>query len=182
MATPAKIGHQRATGRDHNPTGQTSRAFERGNRATGLKTKRAPLTILVVDDHPLLLKLVVEMLKSAHFTVLAANGPKEALEIETNFRGAIDLLLSDIMMPGMNGPDLAGLLSTHRPKMRIILMSAYTDGDIFGLNKGWHFIQKPFDTASLVSRVKRVLKSRTLTGSSTISSTRTSDVELPFNI
>ncbi len=123
--------------------------------------KTSPQTILVVEDHPLLLKLVKGILEDAHFTVLAANSAKKAIRIEAEFSGTIDLLLSDVTMPGVSGPDLAKTLKEQRPKMRIILMSAYPDGAMLVLNYGWHFIQKPFMPLALVGRVKHVLRSKT---------------------
>jgi len=123
--------------------------------------KASPQTILVVEDHPLLLKLVKAILEDAHFTVLAASSAKKAIRMEAEFPGTIDLLLSDVMMPGMSGPDLAKKLKVQRPTMRIILMSAYPDGALLVLNYGWHFIQKPFMPLALVGRVKDVLHSKT---------------------
>jgi two-component system cell cycle sensor histidine kinase/response regulator CckA len=124
--------------------------------------KATPQTILLVEDHSLLLKLVKGILEDAHFTVLAADSAKKAMRIEAEFSGTIDLLLSDVMMSGMSGPDLAKKLKEQRPKMRIILMSAYPDGALLVLNYGWHFIQKPFMPLALVGRIKDVLRSKTL--------------------
>jgi two-component system cell cycle sensor histidine kinase/response regulator CckA len=126
-----------------------------------LNGKAVPQTILVVEDHPLLLKLVKGILEDARFTVLAASSAKKAIRIEAEFPGTIDLLLSDVMMPGMSGPDLAKQLKKQRPKMRIILMSAYPDGAMLVLNYGWHFVQKPFMPLALVGRIKHVLRSKT---------------------
>src|ERR1700689_1610302 len=123
--------------------------------------KALPHTILIVEDHPILLKLVKGILEKARFTVLAASSAKKAIRIEAEFPGTIDLLLSDGMMPGMSGPDLAKRLKERRPKMRIILMSAYPDGALLVLNYGWHFIQKPFMPLALVGRIKHVLLSKT---------------------
>jgi two-component system cell cycle sensor histidine kinase/response regulator CckA len=123
--------------------------------------KATPQTILVVEDHPLLLKLVKGILEEAHFMVLPANSAKKAIQIEAEFSGTIDLLLSDVMMPGISGPDLAKKLKQQRPDMRIILMSAYPDGAMLVLNYGWHFIQKPFMPLALVGRIKHVLRSKT---------------------
>jgi two-component system, cell cycle sensor histidine kinase and response regulator CckA len=123
--------------------------------------KASPQTILVVEDHPLLLKLVTKILEDARFTVLSASSAKKAIRVEAEFSGTIHLLLSDVMMPGMSGPDLAKTLKKQRPKMRIILMSAYPDGALLVLNYGWHFIQKPFMPLALVGRIKDVLQSKT---------------------
>jgi DNA-binding response OmpR family regulator len=121
--------------------------------------QKALQTILVVEDHPLLLAVVKEILEDAHFIVLAASSPQKALRIEASFKGTIDLLLSDVMMPGMNGPDLAKKIKAQRPQIRIILMSGYPNGALLILNYGWHFIQKPFLPLALVTRVRNVLKS-----------------------
>ena len=126
-----------------------------------LNGKATPQTILVVEDHPLLLGMVKEILEDADFTVLAASSAKKAIRIEAEFSGVINLLLSDVMMPGMSGPDLAKILKKQRPEMRIILMSAYPDGALLVLNYGWHFIQKPFMPQALVGRIKHVLTSKT---------------------
>lgn len=126
-----------------------------------LNGKATPQTILVVEDHPLLLKLVKGILEDAHFTVLTASSAKKAIRVEAEFQGTINLLLSDVMMPGMSGPDLAKILKKQRPKMRIILMSAYPDGALLVLNYGWHFIQKPFMPQALLGRINHVLLSKT---------------------
>ena len=127
----------------------------------GKATKNGQATVLVVEDHVLLLKLIRDTLEDAHFTVLHANSAEKALKIEAAFKGTIDLLLSDVMMPGMSGPDLAKKLKEQRPQMRIILMSGYPDGGLLVLNYGWHFMQKPFIPRALVGRIKDVLQSKT---------------------
>jgi len=123
--------------------------------------KATAQTILVVEDHALLLRLVTRILEDAHFTVLSASSAKKAIQVEAEFPGTIHLLLSDVMMPGMSGPDLAKILKKQRPKMRIILMSAYPHGALLVLNYGWHFIQKPFMPLALVGRINDVLHSKT---------------------
>ena len=135
--------------------GQNGKVSQNGKATQNGKT--TPQTVLVVEDHLLLLKLVKDILEDAHFTVLHANSAKQALQIEAEFEGTIDLLLSDVMMPGMSGPDLAKKLKAQRPEMRIILMSGYPDGGLLVLNYGWHFIRKPFLASMLVDTVKDVL-------------------------
>jgi two-component system cell cycle sensor histidine kinase/response regulator CckA len=70
----------------------------------------------------------------------------------------IDLLLSDVMMPDMSGPDLALKLKELRPEMRVILMSGYAGGGMLFLNYGWYFIEKPFVPVQLVAKINEVLR------------------------
>jgi DNA-binding response OmpR family regulator len=92
--------------------------------------------------------------------VLPANSAKNTIRIEAEFSGTIDLLLSDVMLPGISGPDLAEKLKGQRPEMRVILMSAYPRGALLVLNYGWHFMQKGFMPLALVGRIKHVLRSK----------------------
>jgi DNA-binding NtrC family response regulator len=114
-------------------------------------------TILVVDDNNIVLLTVVTLLKSADFRVLQAQNAQDALRVASEYSGKIDLLLSDIEMPGMNGPDLGKVLKKARPDVRVMLMSGYADGDLLVLNYGWAFIRKPFVRKRLVEMVNSVL-------------------------
>lgn len=118
---------------------------------------QVPETILVVEDNAAILKLVQVILEEAGFTVLAASSAKGAMGIEAEFGGTIHLLLSDVMMPDMCGPDLAEVLKRRRPEMRVMLMSGYADGAMLVLNHGWRFIEKPFLPTALVGGVAEVL-------------------------
>lgn len=126
-----------------------------------MKTNGKPVhfTILLVEDHILLLRLFTQILKDGGFEVLAASGPAEAIRLQATFLGTIHLLLSDVMMPGMSGPELAQRLKKMRPKMRILLMSTYPDGGLLVRNYGWDFIQKPFIAKALVDSILEVLES-----------------------
>ena len=118
-----------------------------------------PETILVVDDTPLVLSSVSLILKNAGFTVLSASSPEEAIQISLDFAGTIHLLLTDVMMPRMSGPDLAKQLMKERAGLRIMMMTGYTDGDLLVLNYGWQLITKPFVPALLREKVDNVLHS-----------------------
>jgi two-component system cell cycle sensor histidine kinase/response regulator CckA len=125
------------------------------------RRKKAIATILLVEHHPLFLKLIRKILEDAQYSVLSASNPKEAKEIEGSFEGPIDLLLTEVMMtPGLLGTKLAKALKKRRPKMRILLMSAYPGGELLVLNYGWHFIKHPFMAEGLVGRIKDVLHSK----------------------
>jgi two-component system cell cycle sensor histidine kinase/response regulator CckA len=114
-------------------------------------------TILVVEDDPVVLEVVREILERAGFCVLTAGSGAQAIQSESSTPGTIHLLLSDVMMPDMSGPVVAQRLKKHRPEMRVMLMSGYADGDMLLLNHGWHFIEKPFLPSALVQRVNEVL-------------------------
>ena len=116
-------------------------------------------TILVVDDNALVLTVVVEILKSAHFKVLSARDGAGAVELANKTKGAIDLLLSDVDMPLMSGPDLGLVLKKTRPDLRVMLMSGGQDGNLLVLNYGWAFIQKPFVATRLIQMIVEVLHS-----------------------
>jgi DNA-binding response OmpR family regulator len=133
----------------------------RGRTLTSLHEKKIPATILLVEHHPLFLKLIKGILEGAQFKVLSASNPKEAKRLEAGYKGTIDLLLSEVMMtPDLLGTKLAKALKKRRPKMRILLMSAYPGGELLILNYGWHFIGHPFMAEALVGRIKEVLRSK----------------------
>jgi len=116
-------------------------------------------TILVVDDHQAVLNSVVTVLENAKFVVLSANSGANALKLAANTNGRIDLLLSDVDMPYMSGPDLGEALKKARPDMNVMLMSGGAAGNLLVLNYGWAFIQKPFIASKLVEMVTDVLHS-----------------------
>jgi two-component system cell cycle sensor histidine kinase/response regulator CckA len=100
------------------------------------------------------------MLEKQGYTVLEAANGQDALSLEAHDPDRIDLLLTDVIMPGMNGPELARRISGLRPGVRVLFMSGYTDRairlhDKFG--DGTNFIQKPFNTNSLSKKVKELL-------------------------
>ena len=116
-------------------------------------------TILVVDDHEAVLNSVVAVLEHANFVVLSANSGANAIKLAANTDGKIDLLLSDVDMPHMSGPDLGEALKKTRPDMHVMLMSGGASGNLLVLNYGWAFIQKPFVASKLVEMVTDVLNS-----------------------
>ena len=128
------------------------------NRALLVTFSQAP-KILVVDDDELVLKVVVAILKAANFKVLSADSGASAIELAEEKR-QIDMLLSDVDMPGMSGPDLGEALKKARPDLHVMLMSGGVDGNLLVLNYGWAFILKPFVAAKLVQMITKVLHSR----------------------
>jgi len=116
-------------------------------------------TILVVDDNESVLKMVVSILEDANFKVLSASHGPGAIDLAEEQDWKIDLLLSDVDMPGMSGPDLGETLKRARPGMHVMLMSGGAEGNLLVLNYGWAFIQKPFVPLKLVQMVTEVLHS-----------------------
>jgi DNA-binding NtrC family response regulator len=103
---------------------------------------------------------VVAILERANFTVLSADGAESAIELASKTDARIDLLLSDIEMGKMSGPDLGEFLKKLRPDMHVMLMSGGPSGNLLVLNYGWAFIQKPFVPAKLVRMITEVLQTR----------------------
>jgi PAS domain S-box-containing protein len=117
-------------------------------------------TILVVEDEPMILEMAVTVLTGLGYTVLQTTTPTEAIRLAGENPDAIDLLLTDVILPEMNGLDLARTLEGIRPGLRCLFMSGYTADTIAHhgvLEEGVHFIQKPFSTAALAVKVREVL-------------------------
>ena len=116
-------------------------------------------TILMVEDEEPLLRVVRRMLERLGYTVLAFPGPAEALEAVPTL-GAIDLLMTDVVMPGMNGKELAHRLRERFTGIKFLFMSGYTANIIAQhglLDEGVHFLHKPFTPLELAARVRQAL-------------------------
>jgi PAS domain S-box-containing protein len=117
-------------------------------------------TILVVEDEEEVRKLAVAILKKQGYRILEAAHGGDAFLICEQGKDRIHLLLTDIVMPEMNGPELARRLRYFDPEMRVLFMSGYTDGAILQhgmLEKEMFFLQKPFSVEGLVGKVREVL-------------------------
>jgi two-component system cell cycle sensor histidine kinase/response regulator CckA len=117
-------------------------------------------TVLVVEDEPALRQLVRTLLDGGGYTVLVAEGVEAALALAERHRGAVHLLLTDVVMPGLSGPEVAAQLLAVRPEARVLYMSGYA-GDLVGrrgvLPAGAALLVKPFTEASLLRMVREVL-------------------------
>ena len=116
-------------------------------------------TILLVEDEPAVRRLVSQMLQLTGYTVLeAANGP-EALGLMDDVGHSVDLLLTDVVMPLMNGGTLAQSLSRRHPKMRVLFTSGYMDDTVVQevVAMGAQFLPKPFTPDALTQKVREVL-------------------------
>lgn len=120
-------------------------------------------TILLVEDEPAILNITMMLLTRQGYTVLAANSPGEAISLAGEHAGKISLLMTDVVMPKMNGRDLAKNLLYFNPHFKILFMSGYTYDVIAHhgvLDERTHFIQKPFKMIDLATKVRAVLDSK----------------------
>jgi PAS domain S-box-containing protein len=117
-------------------------------------------TILLAEDEEKVRELVRGVLASSGYTVLVAKSGTEALELSSGHSGPIHLLLTDVVMPGLNGPQLVQRLLPYRPETKVLYMSGYTDdaiGPLGVLDGGAPFLQKPFTPDRLSKMVREVL-------------------------
>ncbi len=117
-------------------------------------------TILLVEDEPTILRMTRMMLERKGYSVLSAATPSAAVEKAKNHSGAIDMLMTDVVMPEMNCRDLAGQITALYPGIRLLFMSGYTANVIVHqgvLDEGVAFIQKPFSMADMTMKIREVL-------------------------
>lgn len=122
----------------------------------------AQKTILLAEDEPDVCDLVRMVLEQAGYKVLTANNGSEALLLARHYNGHIDLLLTDVVMPDKNGPELAQELLGERPTTRVLFMSGYTEHAVTQRNllaPGTPLLNKPFSPAVLLPRVREVIES-----------------------
>ena len=115
---------------------------------------------MVVEDEFSILKLANRILDGLGYNVLTAQTPGEAMSLVDKYAGKINLLITDMVMPEMNGRDLAGHLHALHPEIKTLIMSGYaanitTHNDV--LKEGVHFIQKPFSRKDLAVKVRGAL-------------------------
>ncbi len=121
---------------------------------------RGTETILLVEDDDAVRAVAQRALLRFGYAVLAAARGEEALRIVQDHDGGIDLLLTDIMMPGMNGVEVAASVARARPGIQVFFMSGYADQDLVRqglLEPGTHFLQKPFTPQELATRIRGIL-------------------------
>jgi two-component system, cell cycle sensor histidine kinase and response regulator CckA len=117
-------------------------------------------TILLVEDETIVRQLVAEILEANGYGVLQAGDGPSALELLRRHTGDVDLLVTDVVMPGMSGPEVANAIAAMRPGTQVLYISGYTDSAIGHhgvLEPGIAFLQKPFSAADLTRKVRAVL-------------------------
>lgn len=133
---------------------------ERVTCETETPASRGAETILLVEDEPMILEMAGMMLEYLGYNVLSTGLPIEAIRLAENHTGKIHLLLTDVIMPGMTGLDLAMSLTLRDPDIKCMFMSGYT-ADVIALHgvldEGVYFIQKPFTMKDLADKVRETL-------------------------
>ena len=123
-------------------------------------TNQGTETILVVEDERAILDVTAKQLNKLGYSVIAANGPAEAIKMATDFNGPIDLLITDVVMPDMNGNELSKEIASIYPESKVLFMSGYTADVIANhgvLREGIRFLEKPFSFEDLGSSVREAL-------------------------
>ncbi len=129
-------------------------------RAAELPKAQGTETILVVEDEEAVRDLTVRILRQLGYTILAASGGQEALEIAAAHPDPISLLVTDVVMPGMSGKHLADTLVSARPGLRVLYVSGYTENTIVSqgaLAPGVDFLPKPFSREVLATKIRELL-------------------------
>jgi CheY-like chemotaxis protein len=125
--------------------------------------ERGSATILLVEDEHVLLSLTQRMLERQGYTVLAAGTPGEGIRLATGHPSQIHLLITDVVMPEMNGRDLAKQLLLIVPDLKCLFTSGYTANIVAQhgvLEQGVHFLQKPFSSEELAAKVQEAMEDR----------------------
>jgi CheY-like chemotaxis protein len=121
-------------------------------------------TILVAEDQPDLRWMICQFLQSLGYSVLEATDGRDAVALAEQYKGAIDAVLTDVVMPHLRGPEVARRLAASRPDIKIIYMSGYTEGEVDVVNETEPeipLLQKPFELDFLAAKIREVLAART---------------------
>lgn len=127
-------------------------------------------TVLVVEDEEIVRELVCAVLTDQGYEVLCASDGRDGLQIAREHSRPIDLLVSDVIMPRMNGPDVARELRSAQPGVRVLFVSGYSDADIVEdgvLSPEVQLLQKPFTPDALSRRVRAILDEPSLSHAQT---------------
>lgn len=130
------------------------------NTDTNAEAAAGKETVLLVEDEPPLLKMTSLMLERLGYKVLTADSPQKGVQVVESYKGTIDLLITDVIMPEMNGRELADKLTRHCPSMKCLFISGYTANVIAHhgvLEAGVYFIQKPFSVSDFAAIIRTVL-------------------------
>ncbi len=134
---------------------------QQSSDTSGASPAAEPKTILLIDDEQSVRSIVMKILRRANYTVLEADCGESALALSESHAGKIDLVISDLYMPGLHGPAVAEKLSAARPGLKVLFISGYSDNDVVGrtgVPAGSNFLQKPFSGQDLTAAVTAALR------------------------
>lgn len=133
---------------------------------SGATAQRAAAVVLLVEDEPSVRTVTRRMLELRGFTVLLAEHPEEALRVAESYPQPVDVLLTDVQLPGMDGPELARQLRDSRPDLKVVFISGYPREDAFAHSTddpAADFLQKPFTPKRLIEVLNRALSNNAST-------------------
>jgi CheY-like chemotaxis protein len=142
------------------PQAEEGTAREAAPRVQNVESAEGDETILVVEDEPMIREMLCESLKEFGYTVLDAGSAAEATARSEAHTGPIALLMTDIVLPGESGRELAAALVKRRPDMKVLFMSGYTDDAVVRrgvLTAGVAFLQKPFTLVGMAHKIREAL-------------------------
>jgi len=131
-----------------------------GHRRPATLLRKGTETVLLVEDEDAVRSVATRILRAAGYTVLAASRATEALEVLARQAGTVHLLITDVVLPGMSGPELALKVSETHPQLRVLFTSGYADDAILRhglLHQQAHFVGKPYTVEELTAAVRSVL-------------------------
>jgi len=119
-------------------------------------------TVLVVDDEPEVRKLVSAMVTQLGYNVLTADSGEHALTLYKHHKDPIELLITDVVAPGMSGPMLADKLTALQPDLKVLYISGYDNTHVvqkYVVEKGHHLLTKPFTVEEMQNKMRQMLRS-----------------------
>lgn len=138
----------------------------RRNVSTPTTSRGGTETVLVVEDQPMIRELIERILSEAGYRLLVAKDATEAQHLVATRGVKVDILVTDVVLPGMSGPELAATLRSTNPTLRVLFCSGYTDHTA-GLEPTGNFLQKPYSPTALLQRVRELLDAPAKVGSGT---------------
>ena len=144
----------------HASCGWDARNSEVFDAAGSKQMAQGKRTILVVEDEEMVRGLICEVLRREGYRVLACGDAAEGIEASRRHGPGIDLLLTDVVMPGMNGPEMASRIQETFPQMQVVYMSGYSEKALANeakVDACFEYLQKPFTLKSLTQKLARVL-------------------------
>ena len=145
--------------RERPSTCSSRRSTRRRLRERAGEARRGTETVLLVEDEEMLRRLARRVLSQHGYTVLEAGDGDEALTVAEATGSPIDLVLTDVVMPNLSGPELGERISALQPLAKVVYMSGYLDADgaSSAIARGAEFIAKPFTPSALIAKIRGVL-------------------------